>query len=84
LITIGAGLGLRLHARLSERPDRRSGWIETSPANDPYKIMFALVALLRSWLTSSSHIPCIRDLMPIVAALTEIGGINPPYGGRAA
>ena len=58
-----------------------SGWIAEVAGNDPYKIMFALVALFTIVGDFIEPIPCVVILMPIVAALTEIGGIHPVHMG---
>src|SRR5882762_10002377 len=58
-----------------------SGWIANVAGNDPYKIMFALIALFTIVGDFIEPIPCIVIFMPIVAALTEAGGINPVHMG---
>jgi C4-dicarboxylate transporter DctM subunit len=58
-----------------------SGWIADVAGNDPYKIMFALVALFTIVGDFIEPIPCIVIFMPIVAVLTETGGINPVHMG---
>ena len=57
-----------------------SGWISGLAGNDPYKIMFALdlFTIVGDFI---EPIPCIVIFMPIVAALTDIGGINPVHMG---
>src|SRR5882762_10485970 len=58
-----------------------SGWIANVAGNDPYKIMFALVALFTIVGDFIEPMPCIVIFMPIVAALTELGGINSVHMG---
>ena len=58
-----------------------SGWTSGLAGNEPYKIMFALVALFTIVGDYIEPIPCIVIFVPIVAALTDIGGINPVHMG---
>jgi TRAP-type C4-dicarboxylate transport system permease large subunit len=55
-----------LHTQIAERVV--SGWIANVAGNDPYKIMFALVALFTIVGDFIEPIPCIVIFMPIVAA----------------
>ena len=81
LITIGAASAFGWMLAYLRGPIVVSGWIADVAGNDPYKIMFALVALFTIVGDFIEPIPCIVIFMPIVAALTEIGGINPVHMG---
>jgi len=81
LITIGAASAFGWMLAYLRGPIVVSGWIAGVAGNDPYKIMFALVALFTIVGDFIEPIPCIVIFMPIVAALTEIGGINPVHMG---
>jgi C4-dicarboxylate transporter DctM subunit len=58
-----------------------SGWISSFAGNNPYKIMFALVALFTIVGDFIEPVPCIVIFMPIVASLTDTGGINSVHMG---
>jgi len=81
LITIGAASAFGWMLAYLRGPIVVSGWIAGLAGNDPYKIMFALVALFTIVGDFIEPIPCIVIFMPIVAALTEAGGINPVHMG---
>src|SRR6202035_2188241 len=81
LITIGAASAFGWMLAYLRGPIVVSGWIANIAGNDPYKIMFALVALFTIVGDFIEPIPCIVIFMPIVAALTEAGGINPVHMG---
>jgi tripartite ATP-independent transporter DctM subunit len=81
LITIGAASAFGWMLAYLRGPIVVSGWIAGIAGNDPYKIMFALVALFTIVGDFIEPIPCIVIFMPIVAALTEAGGINPVHMG---
>ena len=81
LITIGAASAFGWMLAYLRGPIVVSGWISGIAGNDPYKIMFALVALFTIVGDFIEPIPCIVIFMPIVASLTEIGGINPVHMG---
>jgi len=81
LITIGAASAFGWMLAYLRGPIVVSGWIAGLAGNDPYKIMFALVALFTIVGDFIEPIPCIVIFMPIVASLTEIGGINPVHMG---
>jgi C4-dicarboxylate transporter DctM subunit len=81
LITIGAASAFGWMLAYLRGPIVVSGWISSVAGNDPYKIMFALVALFTIVGDFIEPIPCIVIFMPIVAVLTEIGGINPVHMG---
>jgi len=81
LITISAASALCWMLAYLRGPIVVSGWIADVAGNDPYKIMFALVALFTIVGDFIEPIPCIVIFIPIVAALTENGGINPVHMG---
>ena len=81
LITIGAASAFGWMLAYLRGPIVVSGWIANLAGDDPYKIMFALVALFTIVGDFIEPIPCIVIFMPIVAALTEVGGINPVHMG---
>ena len=81
LITIGAASAFGWMLAYLRGPIVVSGWIADVAGNNPYKIMFALVALFTIVGDFIQPIPCIVIFMPIVAALTDIGGINPVHMG---
>jgi C4-dicarboxylate transporter, DctM subunit len=81
LITIGAASAFGWMLAYLRGPIVVSGWISGLAGNDPYKIVFALVALFTIVGDFIEPIPCIVIFMPTVAALTEIGGINPVHMG---
>jgi C4-dicarboxylate transporter, DctM subunit len=81
MITIGAASAFGWMLAYLRGPIVVSGWIAGVAGNSPYKIMFALVALFTIVGDFVEPIPCIVIFMPIVASLTEIGGINPVHMG---
>ena len=81
LITIGAASAFGWMLDYLRGPIVVPGWISGLAGNDPYEIMFALVALFTIVGDFIEPIPCIVIFMPIVAALTEIGGISPVHMG---
>src|SRR6202008_3280383 len=76
LITIGAASAFGWMLAYLRGPIVVSGWIADVAGNAPYKTIFALVALFTIVGDFIEPIPCIVIFMPIVAALTEIGGFN--------
>jgi TRAP-type C4-dicarboxylate transport system permease large subunit len=81
LITIGAASAFGWMLAYLRGPIVVSGWISDFAGNDPAKIMFALVALFVIVGDFIEPVPCIVIFMPIVAALTEAGGINSVHMG---
>jgi C4-dicarboxylate transporter DctM subunit len=81
LITIGAASAFGWMLAYLRGPIVVSGWIAGFAGNDPYKIMFALVALFVIVGDFIEPVPCIVIFMPIVATLTEAGGINSVHMG---
>jgi C4-dicarboxylate transporter, DctM subunit len=81
LITIGAASAFGWMLAYLRGPIVVSGWITGFAGNDPYKIMFALVALFVIVGDFIEPVPCIVIFMPIVASLTETGGINSVHMG---
>jgi len=81
LITIGAASAFGWMLAYLRGPIVVSGWIAGFAGNDPYKIMFALVALFTIVGDFIEPVPCIVIFMPIVASLTDSGGINPVHMG---
>jgi C4-dicarboxylate transporter DctM subunit len=58
-----------------------SGWITSFAGNDPYLIMFSLVAVFTVVGDFIEPIPAIVIFMPIVNQLTEAGSINSVHMG---
>ena len=81
LITIGAASAFGWMLAYLRGPIVVSGWISDFAGDDPAKIMFALVALFVIVGDFIEPVPCIVIFMPIVAALTEAGGINSVHMG---
>jgi C4-dicarboxylate transporter, DctM subunit len=81
LITIGAASAFGWMLAYLRGPIVVSGWISGVAGNDPYKIMFCLVALFVIVGDFIEPVPCIVIFMPIVASLTEAGGINSVHMG---
>src|SRR5580693_3993396 len=81
LITIGAASAFGWMLAYLRGPIVVSGWISGFAGNNPYKIMFALVALFTIVGDFIEPVPCIVIFMPIVASLTETGGINSVHMG---
>src|ERR1700693_1972719 len=76
LITIGAASALGWMLAYLRGPIVVSGWISAVVGNKPYELMFALVALFVIVGDFIEPVPCIVIFMPIVAVLTEAGGIS--------
>jgi tripartite ATP-independent transporter DctM subunit len=81
LITIGAASAFGWMLAYLRGPIVVSGWISGIAGNDPYRIMFLLVVLFTVVGDFIEPIPCIVIFMPIVASLTEAGGINAVHMG---
>ena len=81
LITIGAASAFGWMLAYLRGPIVVSGWISGFAGNDPAKIMFALVLLFTIVGDFIEPVPCIVIFMPIVAVLTEAGGINSVHMG---
>jgi C4-dicarboxylate transporter, DctM subunit len=81
LITIGAASAFGWMLAYLRGPIVVSGWISGFAGNDPARIMFALVLLFTIVGDFIEPIPCIVIFMPIVAVLTEAGGINSVHMG---
>ncbi|MBV9827212.1 MAG: TRAP transporter large permease [Alphaproteobacteria bacterium] len=81
LITIGAASAFGWMLAYLRGPIVVSGWITGFAGDDPYKIMFALVALFVIVGDFIEPVPCIVIFMPIVNALTDAGGINSVHMG---
>ena len=81
LITIGAASPFGWMLAYLRGPIVVSGWISAVAGNNPYKIMFALVALFTIVGDFIEPVPCIVIFMPIVATLVDAGGLNPVHMG---
>jgi C4-dicarboxylate transporter DctM subunit len=81
LITIGAASAFGWMLAYLRGPIVVSGWISQVAGNNPYKIMFALVALFTIVGDFIEPVPCIVIFMPIVAVLVDQGGINSVHMG---
>jgi C4-dicarboxylate transporter DctM subunit len=81
LITIGAASAFGWMLAYLRGPIVVSGWISAVAGNNPYKIMFALVALFTIVGDFIEPVPCIVIFMPIVATLVDAGGINAVHMG---
>ena len=81
LITIGAASAFGWMLAYLRGPIVVSGWISSIAGDNPYKIMFALVALFTIVGDFIEPVPCIVIFMPIVASLTDTGGINSVHMG---
>jgi C4-dicarboxylate transporter DctM subunit len=81
LITIGAASAFGWMLAYLRGPIVVSGWISSFAGDDPAKIMFALVLLFTIVGDFIEPVPCIVIFMPIVAVLTEAGGINSVHMG---
>ena len=81
LITIGAASTFGWTLAYLRGPIVVSGWISGLAGNDPYKIMFALVALFTTVGDFIEPIRCIVIFVPILTSLTEISGLNPVHMG---
>src|SRR5271156_3434508 len=71
LITIGAASAFGWMLAYLRGPIVVSGWISSVAGDNPYKIMFALVALFTIVGDFIEPVPCIVIFMPIVASLTD-------------
>jgi C4-dicarboxylate transporter, DctM subunit len=81
MITIAAASAFGWMLAYLRGPIVVSGWITGLAGNDPYKIMFLLVALFTIVGDFIEPIPAIVIFMPIVNALSDAGGINPVHMG---
>jgi C4-dicarboxylate transporter, DctM subunit len=81
MITIAAASAFGWMLAYLRGPIVVSGWITSIAGDDPYKIMFLLVALFTIVGDFIEPVPAIVIFMPIVNALTEIGGINSVHMG---
>jgi C4-dicarboxylate transporter, DctM subunit len=81
LITIGAASAFGWMLAYLRGPMVVSGWIVDIAGNDPYLIMFCMVAVFTVVGDFIEPIPCIVIFMPIVNQLTEAGSINPIHMG---
>ena len=81
LITIGAASAFGWMLAYLRGPIVVAGWISGFAGNDPYLIMFSLVAVFTIVGDFIEPIPAIVIFMPIVAQLVESGGINAVHMG---
>lgn len=81
LITVGAASAFGWMLAYLRGPMVVSGWIASVAGNDPYLIMFCMVAVFTVVGDFIEPIPTIVIFMPIVAQLTEAGSINPVHMG---
>jgi C4-dicarboxylate transporter, DctM subunit len=81
LITIGAASAFGWMLAYLRGPMVVSGWIIDIAGNDPYLIMFCMVAVFTVVGDFIEPIPTIVIFMPIVNQLTEAGSINPIHMG---
>jgi C4-dicarboxylate transporter, DctM subunit len=81
LITIGAASAFGWMLAYLRGPIVVSGWITGFAGDNPYKIMFALVALFTIVGDFIEPVPCIVIFMPIVNMLTDAGNINSVHMG---
>jgi C4-dicarboxylate transporter DctM subunit len=81
MITIAAASAFGWMLAYLRGPIVVSGWITSIAGDDPYKIMFLLVALFTIVGDFIEPVPAIVIFMPIVNALTEIGNINSVHMG---
>ncbi len=81
LITIGAASAFGWMLAYLRGPMVVSGWIADFAGNDPKLIMFAMVLVFTVVGDFIEPIPTIVIFMPVVAQLTEAGGINPIHMG---
>ena len=81
MITIAAASAFGWMLAYLRGPIVVSGWITGLAGNDPYRIMFMLVALFTIVGDFIEPIPAIVIFMPIVNALSEAGGINSVHMG---
>jgi C4-dicarboxylate transporter, DctM subunit len=81
LITIGAASAFGWMLAYLRGPMVVSGWIANFAGNDPKLIMFCMVLVFTVVGDFIEPIPTIVIFMPVVAQLTEAGGINPIHMG---
>ena len=81
LITIGAASAFGWMLAYLRGPMVVSGWIADFAGNDPTLIMFCMVLVFTVVGDFIEPIPTIVIFMPVVAQLTEAGGINPIHMG---
>lgn len=81
LITIGAASAFGWMLAYLRGPMVVSGWIADFAGNDPRLIMFSMVLVFTVVGDFIEPIPTIVIFMPVVAQLTEAGGINPIHMG---
>jgi C4-dicarboxylate transporter, DctM subunit len=81
LITVAAASAFGWMLAYLHGPDLVSDWISVNAGTDPRMIMFLLVAAFVIIGDFVDAIPAIIIFMPIIAKLTEIGGINPVHMG---
>jgi C4-dicarboxylate transporter DctM subunit len=81
LITVAAASAFGWMLAYLRGPDLVSDWISLNAGTDPRMIMFLLVAAFVIIGDFVDAIPAIIIFMPIIAKLTEIGGINPVHMG---
>jgi C4-dicarboxylate transporter DctM subunit len=81
LITIGAASAFGWMLAYLRGPLVVAGWIANFAGNDPKLIMFCMVLVFTVVGDFIEPIPTIVIFMPVVAQLTEAGGINPIHMG---
>jgi C4-dicarboxylate transporter, DctM subunit len=81
LITIGAASSFGWMLAYLRGPIVVAGWLTSIAGNDPYKIMFLLVALFTIVGDFIEPIPAIVIFMPVVNSLADAGGINSVHMG---
>jgi tripartite ATP-independent transporter DctM subunit len=81
LITIGAASAFGWMLAYLRGPLVVAGWIANFAGNDPKLIMFSMVLVFTVVGDFIEPIPTIVIFMPVVAQLTEAGGINPIHMG---
>jgi C4-dicarboxylate transporter, DctM subunit len=81
LITIAAAASFGWMLAYLRGPLVVAGWIANFAGNDPKLIMFSMVLVFTVVGDFIEPIPTIVIFMPVVAQLTEAGGINPIHMG---
>jgi C4-dicarboxylate transporter DctM subunit len=81
LITVAAASAFGWMLAYLRGPIVISGWITSFAGNDPYLIMFSLVAVFTVVGDFIEPIPAIVIFMPIVNQLTDAGSINSVHMG---